>query len=251
VLTVSPSIGGESSLVIDDPAAREVTIGGVPSGRTFAFSLVAVSSAGNSPPSAPITLRGTRASLSGSSPVRYKDKAELTGRLTFTDGAGVAGRTVRLYRKLEGQRGFRSIRSKTTDSSGAYTFRPKQRARAKYIAFFPANSTLMFGSRSPKLAVSVRHRVSFHADHVSVRAGHAVHFKGKIRPADRGTVTLQRRRVSATDWTTFATDTVNSNGHYAVAWTPHNGRDFEWRVVVRRSPAADRGVSRTRLVQVT
>jgi hypothetical protein len=78
-----------------------------------------------------------------------------------------------------------------------------------------------------------------------------VHFKGRIRPADRGTVTLQRRRVSATGWTTFATDTVNSNGHYALAWTPHNGNDFEWRVVVRRSPAADRGVSRTRLVQVT
>ena len=251
VLTVSPFIGGESSLVIDDPAARDVTIGGVPSGRTFAFSMMAVSSAGNSPPSPPITLRGTKASLSSNSPVPYNNRAELTGRLTFTNGDGVAGRTVRLYRKLEGQSRFRSFRSKTTSSSGAYTFRPRQVHRAKYVVVFPANSTIMFGSLSARVPVAVSHRVSFHADHLSVHVGHAVHFSGRIKPADRGTVILQRRRVSATKWTTFATDTVNARGHYALAWTPHNGRDFEWRVVVKKSAAVDRGVSRTLLVQVT
>jgi bacillolysin len=251
VLTVSPSIGGESSLVIDDFSARDVTIGGVPPGRTFAFSMVAVTSAGNSPPSPPITLRGTRASLSSNSPVPYKRRAQLTGRLTFTNGDGVAGRTVKLYRKLEGQRGFRSFRSKRTSSSGAYTFRPRQVHRAKYVVLFPANSTIMFGSLSAKVPVSVSHRVSFHADDLSVQVGHAVHFSGRIKPADRGTVTLQRRRVSETKWTTFATDTVNARGHYALAWTPRNGRDFEWRVVVKKSTAVDRGVSRTLLVQVT
>jgi Zn-dependent metalloprotease len=251
VLTVSPFIGGESSLVIDDPAARDVTIGGVPSGRTFAFSMVAVSSAGNSPPSPPITLRGTKASLSSNSPVPYNSRAELTGRLTFTNGDGVAGRTVRLYRKLEGQSGYRLFRSKTTSSSGAYTFRPRQLHRARYFVLFPANSSLMFGSRSAKLAVSVRHTVSFHADDLSVRVGHVVHFYGKVAPADRGTVTLQRRRVSATTWTTFDSVAVNARGRYALAWTPHSGRDFEWRVVVRKSPAVDRGVSHTLRVQVT
>jgi hypothetical protein len=256
VLTVSPSIGGESSLVIDDFSARDVTIGGVPPCRTFAFSMVAVTSAGTSPMSPPITLRGTRASLSSNSPVPYKRRAKLTGRLTFTNGDGVAGRTVKLYRKLQGQRGFRSFRSKTTSSSGAYTFRPRQKHRAKYAVLFPANSTIMFGSLSAKVPVSVSHRVSFHADHfhadhLSVPAGHVVHFSGRIKPADRGTVTLQRRRVSETKWTTFATDTVNARGHYALAWTPRNGRDFEWRVVVKKSAAVDRGVSRTLLIQVT
>jgi hypothetical protein len=237
--------------VIDDFSARDVIIGGVPPGRTFAFSLVAVTSAGSSPPSPPITLRGTRASLSSNSPVPFKRRAVLTGRLTFTNGDGIAGRTVKLYRKLEGQRGFRSFRSKRTSSSGAYTFRPRQVHRAKYAVLFPANSTIMFGSLSAKVPVSVSHRVSFHADRLSVPAGHVVHFSGRIKPADRGSVILQRRRVSETKWTTFATDTVNARGHYAVAWTPRNGRDFEWRVVVRKSAAVDRGVSRTLLIQAT
>jgi hypothetical protein len=251
LLTVSPSIEGNSSLVIDDFAARDVTLGGVPSGRTLSFSMQAVTSAGNSQPSPPITLRGTRVSLSGSSPVPYKKKAELTGRLTFTNGDGIAGRTVKLYRKLEGQRRFRSFRSKTTSNSGAYTFRVRQKHRAKYAVFFPANSTIMFGSLSARLPVSVSHRVTFHADHRSPHVGHAVHFSGRIKPADRGTVTLQRRRISDTKWTTFATDSVNARGHYAFAWTPHNGRDFEWRVVVKKSAAVDRGVSRTLRVHVT
>jgi Zn-dependent metalloprotease len=251
VLTVSPSIGGERSMVIDNAAARDVTIGAVPSGRTFDFSVVAVSSAGTSPPSPPITLRGTRATLSGTSPVPYNRRAALAGRLTFTNGDGVAGRTVRLYRKLEGQRGYRLFRTRTTSSSGAYTFRPRQLHSAMYFVLFPANSSLMFGSRSAKQPVSVRHRVSFHADDLSVRVGHVVHFSGKIAPADRGTVTLQRRRASSSTWTTFASASVNARGRYGLAWTPHGGRDFEWRVVVRRSPAVDRGVSHTLLVQVS
>ena len=41
VVTVTPAIGGENSLAIDDPGARDVTIGGIPAGRTLTFSLFA------------------------------------------------------------------------------------------------------------------------------------------------------------------------------------------------------------------
>ena len=251
LLTVTPSIGGESSLAIDDPGVRDVSIGGVPAGRTLAFSLVAVTSAGNSPPSPPITLRGTKLSLSAPASVPYKRQVELTGRLTFNNnGDGVAGRQVRLYRKVDGKKGFRFVRSKPTSSSGAFTFRPRQKRDATYFIYFPANSTLMFGSRSAKHGVAVRHRVSFRSDDLSLRKGQTVHFSGRIRPADRGNVTVHRRRVGESTWTAFATDAVNSHGRYRLAWTPKSGRDFEWRVVVKGSPTVSRGVSRTLLVRV-
>jgi len=93
--------------------------------------------------------------------------------------------------------------------------------------------------------------VSLHADQASVHVGHAVHFSGRIRPADRSTVIVKRRRASGGPWTRFAVAAVSSSGHYGLTWTPTSGRDYEWRVKVKKSSDFVHGVSKTRLVRVT
>jgi len=251
VVTVTPAIGGENSLAIDDPGARDVTIGGIPAGRTLTFSLFAVSSDGNSPPSPPITLRGTKLSLSTESSVPYKKRAHLTAQLSLSSGGAIADRSISLYRKVVGKPGYRKLNTKKTNSSGAVTFTPNQKHPSTYFAAFAANSTILLGSRSTKHLVALRHRVSLHADHASVHAGKTVHFSGRVRPADRSTVIVQRRRASGGSWTRFATAALSSSGHYGLSWTPTSGRDVEWRVKVKKSSGFVRGVSKIRLVRVT
>jgi bacillolysin len=252
VVTVSPAIAGENFLAIDDPGARDVTIGAIPAGRTLTFSLLAVSSDGtSSPPSPPITLRGTKLALATESSVPYKKRAHLTAQLSLSSGGALADRSISLYRKVAGKPGYRKLNTKKTNSSGAVSFNPHQLHPSTYFAAFPANSTIVMGSRSSKHPVALGHRVSLHADHQSVHAGHAVHFSGRVRPADRSTVIVVRRPASGGSWTRFAVAAVSSTGHYGLTWTHTSGRDFEWRVRVKKSPAFVRGVSHTLVVHVT
>jgi bacillolysin len=252
VLVVHPPIQGEDFMPIDDPKAQDVTIGDIPAGVTFTFGLMAVSSEGNSP-QVELTLRGTQLSLSTARSVPYKHRARLTGLLAFTDGTAVAGRHVTLFRKLVGQRGYHAGATTTTNSSGAYTFRPHQSVKASYYVSFPSKVSGLLGSRSGARGVSVRRNVSLQADHRSVRVGHAVHFSGRVSPQVRGTVTLQRRVLSSATWTRVASDQLDGHGRYQLVWTPRSHADFAWRVlgpkpVGRKS--LDRGISPTQVVRV-
>ena len=154
VLTVNPAIQGENFLPIDDPAARDVTIGGIPAGRTFTFGLMAVSVEGNSPVVS-LTLQGTRLSLSTKRSVHVNRHVRLTGRLTFTNGVGAGGRHVTLYRKFAGH-GYHAVSVKTTNSRGAYTFGPRQTRNATYFVSFSPGVSGLLGSHSVKHRVTVR-----------------------------------------------------------------------------------------------
>jgi bacillolysin len=154
VLVVHPSVQGEDFLPIDDPSARDVTIGGIPAGQTFTFGLMAVSTQGNSPQVA-LTLQGTRLSLSTARSVRVKKHPRITGRLTLTNNAGLGGRHVTLFRRLAGQHGFHRVGTRTTKASGAYKFRPRQKENATYFVSFPSKVSTLLGSRSTKHRVKV------------------------------------------------------------------------------------------------
>jgi bacillolysin len=251
VLIVSPSIQGQNFLPIADADVRDVTIGGIPAGKTFKFGLMAVSSDGNGPV-VPLTLRGTKLKLKTARTVPYKKHNHFTGRLTYSNGDALAGRTVTLYRKVAGKSSYKAGRSTTTTSTGVYSFDPKQKHDATYFVNFASNSSGVMGSRSTTHGVKVAHRVSFHADDVSVKVGHAVHFKGRVQPVAHGSVTLQRRAVhGGSSWKVFTSAALSSGGHYHLTMTPTTRRDFEWRVVIKKSDGLARGVSRVRVVVVT
>jgi Zn-dependent metalloprotease len=157
VLVVRPAIQGENFLPIDDPGARDVTIGGIPAGRTFTFGLMAVTSHGNSPV-AELTLRGTKLKLSTKRLLpRNKTHARLKARLTLTNGAAVPGRRVTLYRKLAGKKAFHVVATKRTTHHGLVTFRPLQKRGATYFVAFPAKVSGLMGSRSSRHHVGLRH----------------------------------------------------------------------------------------------
>ena len=110
---------------------------------------------------------------------------------------------------MVGKPGYRRLHTKKTNSSGAVSFNPHQSHPSTYIARFAANSTILLGSRSSKHKVALRHRVSLHADHMSVDAGHAVRFSGRVGPADRSKVIVMRRPASGGSWTRFAVAAVS------------------------------------------
>jgi bacillolysin len=248
VLIVTPGIDGENFLSIDDPRLREVVVGGIPAGRTFTFALAAVSGGGTSPPVSR-ALGGTSLSLT-TQPIIYGGHAQLTVRLTSTrDGAGVSGRTVRLYRKLSGASSYRLFAKRKTSPSGTYTFRPKTTRKAKYYAAYSATSTVYLGSRSPIRTAAVRPRVSVAVSDRSVRVGKAVQFSGKVTPRRSGWAALQRRRGEA--WRTVLRDRLDGSGRYRLTVVARTGRDYDWRVVMPATRAFDTGVSRTFTVCVT
>jgi Zn-dependent metalloprotease len=248
VLVVKPAIDGENFLPIDDPTVREVVIGGIPAGRTFTFGLSAVSSDGNSPPVAR-TLQGTAVSLTTAKTAPYGGGANLTGRLTSQAGVGVAGRTVRLYRKLSGASSYRLIAKRMTSPSGRYAFRPKATRAAKYYVAYPGNSTAFLGAVSPARSVAIRRRVSFTVSDRSVRAGHALHFTGRVVPPVSAAVSLQRNGGSR--WTTVLRVRLDRGGHYRLTVVPRSRKDYAWRVVVPARDQLQAGVSRIRRVRVT
>jgi bacillolysin len=254
VLAVNPPIQGEDFLPIDNPDTHDVTIGGIPAGVTFTFGLIAVSTEGNSPP-VPLTLEGTRLSLSTAPSVPLKKHARLSGQLSLTTGVGVGGRRVRLYRRLAGQHGYHPFSSARTSSVGAFTFQPLQARKASYFVSFASNVSGLLGSRSSTHTVTVRRNVSLRADHLSVRVGRPVHFSGRVSPQVGGTVTLQRRVLPGAAWSRVASDQLDSHGRFRLVWTPRSHLDFAWRVVGpkpvgRKSLALGRGFSRTVVVQV-
>jgi Thermolysin metallopeptidase, alpha-helical domain/Fibronectin type III domain len=252
VLIVKPAIQGENFLPIDDPKAHDVRIGGIPAGRTFTFSLVAVTPFGNSP-AASLILQGTKLSMSVKRSVAFGSRAKIKGRLTLTNGSGVRGRHVTLYRKVAGKSGYHKVKTKTTSRTGRYTFKQRQTAKTSYYVQFASKVPGLMGARSTKRPVKVRRWVSLRANDQTVRVGTAVSFTGRVDPAS-GAVTLQRRPATgqqASTWSRVARDRLDGSGRYRLGWTARSGRDFAWRVVAPAHHGLDRGVSRTRVVRVT
>ncbi|MGZ4631211.1 MAG: M4 family metallopeptidase [Actinomycetes bacterium] len=248
VLIVTPAIDGENFLPIEDPTLRDVVIGGIPAGHSYTFALSAVSGDGSSPPVAR-TLQGTSLSLVAPKSAVYGGRTRLSGRLTSRARLGVAGRTVKLYRKLSGASSYRLLSRGRTSANGSYAFRVKVVRRATYYVAYPASSSTAFlGSHSRTRTVPVRQRVTFAASATSVRVGRAVRFTGRVTPQRSGTVTLQRS--GGRTWTPVLRDRLDRSGRYRLTVVPRSSKDYAWRVVVASTRAHQAGVSRVQTVRV-
>ena len=82
-----------------------------------------------------------------------------------------------------------------TGSSGGFTLPSSGPARrsASYAVVFGGGGALM-GVRTPAHRLPVRQQVTLAVDR-TVRVGETAVFRGEVRPARSGTVTLQRRRA--------------------------------------------------------
>jgi hypothetical protein len=252
-LGFTPAIRGASfwDLDLGEPHV-DVHVGGIPGGRSYTFT---VQSLTGEDTSAPITknFSGSYFTVSIPTSVVHGATVAITGRLLDPiSHNGLAQRTVRLYRKQLGGHGWRWISSdRTVSPSGGFAFHPIGYRNAIYRVRFPSESLYLLGNNTGKHAVAVRQKVTLKASDTTVSQDATVFFTGRVTPTRSGVVKLERRHGGTGHWTVVARDALDSTGRYALAWTPHTRKNFQWRVVVKKTDRLARGVSRVRTVRVT
>lgn len=252
LLTVDPPVGIDNYVAIEGNE-REAVIGGIPGGRTYTFSLRAVSAAGTSP-AVTRTLTGSRLSIATPPSVVYGSRTPVAGTLTSAgtgaSGAGLASRTVKLYRHRAGVAGYQYLAATTTSTTGHYAFHPTASRDSSYFVRFPASSTVYLGNHTAKHPVDARQKVTLSVSDTSVRKGALVRFTGRVRPTRHGKVRLQRRRGATGGWTVVSRDALDARGRYVLSMRPRSRVDFTWRVVVGGTPVLSAGRSRMQVVRV-
>jgi hypothetical protein len=251
-LSFSPAIRGASFWDLELGEAHvDVHVGGIPTGRSFTFSVQSVTDEGTS---APVTrsLTGSLITIAIPTSVPLDSRVAITGYVTSAaTGAPLGSRAVLLYRNLDGPQGRRYVATKMTSSTGRYAFHPKATRGAKFYVRFPAESAVYLGNLTARHKVAVTQKVTLKVSDTNVHRGTTVFFTGRVTPTDAGKVKLERRHGDSGHWKVVAHHVLSSSGHYALDRTPRHRKDFQWRVVTKKIPYVPHGVSPVRVVRVT
>jgi hypothetical protein len=235
--TVTASPGDASATV--SGAAQSATISGLKAATEYTFTVTATSSAGTGAPSAatlairPIVSTAIAPTVRTS--VNYGQPLHISARLARTDThAGVAGRTVTVYRRLHGATTWQQQATFVTGSTGAggLTLRPK-RSIDLMLSFAGGGG---YRKRSVITTTLVRPVATATLAAPSVRHGHRVALNGTVTPVLAGQQ-LTRQTFAGGQWVSTGTTTVSATGTYTFVLHPSkkNPRRL-FRVVV---PAAD------------
>jgi hypothetical protein len=113
--------------------------------------------------------------------VPFRAAATLTGRLVNAEGAGLAGRRLRIVsRPSRGALARRQLDTVVTGSHGGFRFAlPSGPSRRITVSF--GGEPGLAGSRRPALALRVRGAVSLHAAPQALSTGESVHLWGRVR----------------------------------------------------------------------
>ncbi len=113
--------------------------------------------------------------------VPFQAAATLTGRLVNADGAGLAGRRLRIVsRPSRGALARRQVDTVATGSHGGFRLvLPSGPSRRITVSF--GGDGALDGSRRPALALRVRGAVSLHAAPQALRTGESVRLWGRVR----------------------------------------------------------------------
>lgn len=113
--------------------------------------------------------------------VPFRTAARLSGRLVDGDGAGLAGRTLRVIaRPSRGALGRPLVETVQTGSHGGFGLRLPVGTSRRIAIAFAGDSRLDPAARSP-LTLRVRSGVELTAAPSQLRTGEAVHFSGRVR----------------------------------------------------------------------
>lgn len=157
------------------------------------------------------------------------------GRLRCADQAGAAGREVRLFHHLIGQRGgFSYVQSATTDAAGFYAIAPAdgvvETNRSWYVRALSARSA----TKRIRVAAAVTLNGPTEGQ-LLTGYPNRVTFTGTVSPADAGArVILQRQNASTgSDWRHIGSGFVTSSGAFTIVHTFVVPGDANVRVLVR------------------
>jgi hypothetical protein len=135
--------------------------------------------------------------------VPFAAPALLSGRLTRADGAGIAGRELRVVsRPSHGALAAAATAAVTTGERGGFELRLGSGPSRRVVVSFPGDSALEPATR-PSLDLRVRSGISLDAAPLSLRTGQAVRLSGRVR--GRGAAIPRRGKLIAIQYMEAAT----------------------------------------------
>ena len=151
--------------------------------------------------------------------VPFAAPALLSGRLTRADGAGIAGRELRVVaRPSRGALAAVTTASVTTGERGGFELRLAPGPSRRIAVVFPGDTGLEPASR-PALELRVRSGVSLRAAPLTLKTGQAVRLSGRVR--SRGAPVPRRGKLVAIQYLEAATHRWRP---VLVTRTDHGGR---------------------------
>lgn len=136
-------------------SAKYVT--GLAAGKTYSFAIWARDRGGNYSPAVAKRLIGTAVTASTSaSTINYGSSVKISGKLARVYvGSAIAGQPVKVYSRRKGTTTWYLLSTRTTTSSGTYSYTHKPTATREYYVRFDG-STAYMGATSPVRTVTVK-----------------------------------------------------------------------------------------------
>jgi hypothetical protein len=170
------------------------------------------------------------------------EQVEVKGRLKCIPLASAGGQAVTLYEYVAGTAGYVPVQSTTTDTSGAYEFKPP--ALSANTSFYVRSHGAQSGRKKARVAVQVTLTGPPEGTQIETGAPNKQTFSGTVSPADAGArVILQRQNaVTGDEWHRIGFGSVEAGGNYTITHTFRVPGDASIRVLVRsdriNSPSA-------------
>lgn len=152
--------------------------------------------------------------------VPFRTTATLSGRLVDDDGAGLAGRTLRVVtRPSRGALGRARVEALQTGSHGGFQLQLPAGTSRRIAVSFPGDAGLGSAERSP-LTLRVRSGVELKMSSSRLRTGESVRFSGRVRslgaplPRRGKLVSVQYFEEAARRWRPMLVTRTDHNGHF-------------------------------------
>jgi hypothetical protein len=152
--------------------------------------------------------------------VPFRAASTLSGRLLSADGAGLAGRTVRVVlRPSRGALGHSHLATVGTGPHGGFQLRLAAGTSRRIAVSFPGDAHLESADRSP-LTLRVRGGIELEASPQVLHTGEAVHFQGQVRtlgapiPRRGKLIAIQYYESAAKHWRPILVTHSDHSGHF-------------------------------------
>jgi hypothetical protein len=156
--------------------------------------------------------------------VPFRTAAMLSGRLVDGDGAGLAGRNLRITaHPSRGALGRARVESLQTGAHGGFQFHLPVGTSRRITVSFAGDSHLDAAERSP-LTLRVRSGVELKVSSPQLRTGESVHFSGRVRslgaplPRRGKLVSVQYYEQASRRWRPVLVTRTDHSGHFHAAY---------------------------------
>jgi len=161
-----------------------------------------------------------------------------------SNGAALAGVTLRLTSRPGGAASFANPRTVVTDAAGEAAFAVSPQVTTDYRLELVDSGTI-----SVARTVVVDQRVGLSSDRSSQRRGTAIHLSGRVQPAHGG-LSLRVQLFTHHGWVTVARPVLTIRGRYTATLVPRVAGRYVFRVLAPATAENGAGVSRSVSVRV-